>query len=158
LTNYTLFIKNGAGTKIWEVEYEITCEPKFTPYQVAFVNRYGVADYITLFKRSQETANFTGASYQKAVYQDGFTTTDEGKYQAYNVNSRNQWSLNTGWVGEDYADVIEDVLMSESVAMLLGSTWVDVVPQRGSVAYQTGLNDKVINYSLNLSLSHDERS
>ena len=158
LTNYTLFIKNSGGTKIWEVEYEITCEPKFTPYQVAFVNRYGVADYITLFKRSQETANFTGASYQKAVYQDGFTTTDEGKYQAYNVNSRNQWSLNTGWVGEDYADVIEDVLMSESVAMLLGSTWIDVVPQRGSVAYQTGLNDKVINYSLNLSLSHDERS
>ena len=66
--------------------------------------------------------------------------------------------MNTGWVGEDYADVIEDVLMSESVAMLLGNTWIDVVPQRGSVAYQTGLNDKVINYSLNLSLSHDERS
>ena len=158
LTNYTLFIKDSGGNKLWEVEYEITCEPKYTPYQVAFVNRYGVADYITLFKHSQETANFTGASYQKAVYQDGFTTTDEGKYQAYNVNSRNGWALNTGWVGEDYADVIEDVLMSESVAMLLGNTWIDVVPQRGSIAYQTGLNDKVINYSLNLSLSHDERS
>ena len=158
LTNYTLFIKNSGGTKIWEVEYEITCEPKFTPYQVAFVNRYGVADYITLFKKSQETADFTGASYQKAIYQDGFTTSTEGKFQAYNVNSRNGWALNTGWVGEDYADVIEDILMSESVAMLLGSTWIDVVPQRGSVAYKTGLNDKVINYSLNLSLAHDERS
>jgi hypothetical protein len=158
LTNYTLFIKNTAGTKILEVEYEITCEAKYTPYQLAFVNRYGVADYITLFKRSTESATFAGASYQKAIYQDGFTTTTEGKYQSYNVNSRNRWSLNTGWVSEDFNLALEDLMMSESVAMLIGGVWVDVTPERGGFEYKTGLNDRVLNYTINLTLSHDERS
>jgi hypothetical protein len=86
--------------------------PKYTPYQVSFVNRYGVADFITFFKVSTEQGNFTNEQYKRSIYQDGFTTPSlqVGQYQDFNVNSRNSITMNTGWVDENYDDVIEDIL------------------------------------------------
>ena len=159
-TNYTLSIKNASGTKLWEQAYEITCEPKYTPYQIAFVNRYGASDYITMFKRSAEQGNFTNEQYNRSIYVDGFTTPNlqEAKYQDFNINSRNAWTLNTGWVEEAYADVIEDILMSERVAILMDGTWVAASPQRGSVNYQKEVNEKNINYTMTFDIAFDQRN
>lgn len=140
--------------------YKIVCEPKYTPYQIAFVNRYGVADFITFFKRSDERGTFTQDSYQKSIYNDGFTTPslEVGKYNSFNVNSRNSLTLNTGFVEQDYDETIKDILMSEYVAVLDGSTWVSVVPDRGSIEYQKHVNQKLINYTLTFTYAFDERS
>jgi hypothetical protein len=140
--------------------YKLVCEPKYTPYQIAFINRYGVADFITFFKRSDERGTFTQDSYQKSIYNDGFTTPslEVGKYNSFNVNSRNSLTLNTGFVEEDYDETIKDILMSEYVAVLDGSTWVSVVPDRGSIEYQKHVNQKLINYTLTFTYAFDERS
>ena len=159
-TNYKLSIKTNSLDKLWEQEYEITCEPKYTPYQVAFVNKYGVNDYITFFKRSDEVGNFNSEKYQRSIYVDGFTTPNlqEAKYQDFNINSKNSIRLNTGWVDEEYDDVFEDLLMSERVAMLMDGTWVAVSPQKGSIDYQKAINRKMINYSLNFDIAFDQRN
>ena len=140
--------------------YKIICEPKYTPYQIAFINRYGVADFITFFKRSDERGNFTQESYQKSIYNDGFTTPslEIGKYNSFNVNSRNSLTLNTGFVDQDYDETIKDILMSEYVAVLDGSNWVSVVPDRGTIEYQKHVNQKLINYTLTFTYAFDERS
>jgi hypothetical protein len=159
-TYYDVYFHETDGTLITTVRYNLICEPKYTPYQIAFINRYGVADFITFFKRSQEQGNFTQDSYQKSIYNDGFTTPslEVGKYQSYNVNSRNNLTLNTGFVDEDYDEVIKDILTSEYVAVLDNGTWVSVVPQRGSVEYQKHINQKLINYTLTFDYGFDERS
>ena len=140
--------------------YKVVCEPKYTPYQIAFINRYGVADFITFFKRSDERGTFTQDSYQKSIYNDGFTTPslEVGKYNSFNVNSRNSLTLNTGFVDQDYDETIKDILMSEYVAVLDGSNWVSVVPDRGSIEYQKHVNQKLINYTLTFTYGFDERS
>jgi len=145
---------------ITSVRYYVICEPKYTPYQIAFINRFGVADFITFFKRSDERGNFTQDSYQKSIYNDGFTTPslEVGKYQSYNVNSRNSLTLNTGYVDQDYDQTIKDILMSEYVAVYVNSNWVSVVPQRGSVEYQKHVNQKLINYTMTFDFGFDERS
>jgi len=159
-TYYDVYFHETDGTLITTVRYNLICEPKYTPYQIAFINRYGVADFITFFKRSQEQGNFTQDSYQKSIYNDGFTTPslEVGKYQSYNVNSRNNLTLNTGFVDEDYDEVIKDILTSEYVAVLDSGSWVSVVPQRGSVEYQKHINQKLINYTLTFDYGFDERS
>jgi len=157
---YDVILKDTGGDSIASVRYYLVCEPKYTPYQIAFINRYGVADFITFFKRSDERGTFTNDSYQKSIYNDGFTTPslEVGKYQSYNVNSRNSLTLNTGFVDEDYDETIKDILMSEYVAVLDGSTWVSVVPDRGSIEYQKHINQKLINYTLTFTYGFDERS
>jgi hypothetical protein len=157
---YDVILKDTGGDPIATVRYYLICEPKYTPYQIAFINRFGVADFITFFKRSDERGTFTQDSYQKSIYNDGFTTPslEVGKYQSYNVNSRNSLTLNTGFVDEDYDETIKDILMSEYVAVLDGSTWVSVVPDRGNIEYQKHINQKLINYTLTFTYGFDERS
>ena len=155
-----LLNNNDSPSEIGRVRYYIICEPKYTPYQIAFINRFGVADFITFFKRSDERGNFTQDSYQKSIYNDGFTTPSlqVGKYNSFNVNSRNSLTLNTGFVDQDYDDTIKDILMSEYVAVLDGSQWVSVVPDRGTIEYQKHVNQKLINYTLTFTYAFDERS
>jgi hypothetical protein len=157
---YDVILKNAAKTTLATVRYYVLCEAKYTPVQVAFINRFGVADFITFFKRSDERGNFTQDSYQKSIYNDGFTTPslEVGKYQSYNVNSRNTLSLNTGFVDQDYDETIEDILMSEYVAVYTNSNWVSVVPNRGSIEYQKSVNTQLINYTMSFDFGFDERS
>jgi hypothetical protein len=157
---YDVILKNTGDETIASVRYYLVCEPKYTPYQIAFINRFGVADFITFFKRSDERGTFTQDSYQKSIYNDGFTTPslEVGKYNSFNVNSRNSLTLNTGFVDQDYDETIKDILMSEYVAVLDGSNWVSVVPDRGSIEYQKHVNQKLINYTLTFTYAFDERS
>lgn len=157
---YDVILKDTGGSEIARVRYTLVCEPKYTPYQVSFVNRYGVADFITFFKVSTEQGSFTNDQFKRSIYNDGFTSPSlqVGQYQDFNVNSRNSITMNTGWVDEDYADVIEDILMSESVAILMDGSWVAANPQRGSVDYQKEVNKKVINYTMTFDVAFNERS
>jgi hypothetical protein len=157
---YDVILKNASNTTIGTVRYYVQCEAKYTPVQVAFINRFGVADFITFFKRSDERGNFTQDSYQKSIYNDGFTTPslEVGKYQSFNVNSRNTLTLNTGFVDQNYDETIEDILMSEYVAVYTNSNWVSVVPNRGSIEYQKQVNTKLINYTMSFDFGFDERS
>jgi hypothetical protein len=157
---YDVILKNSEGDTIDSVRYYLICEPKYTPYQIAFINRYGVADFITFFKRSDERGTFTQDTYQKSIYNDGFTSPSLqiGKYNSFNVNSRNSLTLNTGFVDQDYDETIKDILMSEYVAVLDNGSWVSVSPERGGVEYQKHVNQGLINYTLNFTYAFDERS
>jgi hypothetical protein len=157
---YDVILKDSGGDTITSVRYYLICEPKYDPVQVAFINRFGVADFITFFKRSDERGNFTQDSYQKSIYNDGFTTPslEIGKYQSFNVNSRNTLTLNTGFVDQDYDETIEDILMSEYVAVYTNSNWVSAVPNRGTIEYQKSVNTKLINYTMSFDFGFDERS
>ena len=157
---YDVILKDSGGDTITSVRYYLVCEPKYDPVQVAFINRFGVADFITFFKRSDTRGNFTQDSYQKSIYNDGFTTPslEVGKYTSYNVNSRNTLSLNTGFVDQDYDETIEDILMSEYVAVYTNSNWVSAVPNRGTIEYQKSINTKLINYTMSFDFAFDERS
>jgi hypothetical protein len=157
---YDVILKNAGNTTLATVRYYVQCEVKYTPVQVAFINRFGVADFITFFKRSDERGNFTQDSYQKSIYNDGFTTPslEVGKYQSFNVNSRNTLTLNTGFVDQNYDETIEDILMSEYVAVYTNSNWVSVVPNRGSIEYQKSINTQLINYTMSFDFGFDERS
>jgi hypothetical protein len=157
---YDVILNNSAGGVISTIRYYVLCESKYTPVQLAFINRFGVADFITFFKRSDERGTFKQDSYQKSIYNDGFTTPslEVGKYTSYNVNSRNTLSLNTGFVDQNYDETIEDILMSQYVAVYTNSNWVSVVPNRGSIEYQKSINTQLINYTMSFDFGFDERS
>lgn len=139
--------------------YEVICEPKYTPYLVQFVNKYGMSDYISFFKKSTEQGNFTEDQYQKSIYADAYTDVNyaTGKYQSFNINSRNTLTLNTGFVDESYGAIMEEILMSEKVAILEDGKWVNIVPNRGSIDYQKSINDKTINYTMSFTYAFDQR-
>jgi hypothetical protein len=141
------------------VNFEVICEPKYDPYLVQFVNKFGMSDYITFFKKSTERGEFTQDQYQKSIYADAFTDVNytNGKYQSFNINSRNTITLNTGFVDESYGEIVEEILMSEKVAVYEDGQWVAIVPNRGSVDYLKSINDKTINYTMSFTYAFDQR-
>jgi hypothetical protein len=157
---YDVILKDTGGDPIASVRYYLVCEDKYTPYQVAFVNRYGVMDYLTFFKRTDETGSFTNESYMRSIYADGFTVPSLGnaQYQDFNINSRNTMTMNTGFVDEAYNDVMEDLMMSEYVGIKIGNSWIAAFPDRGSIDYVKEVNERLINYQVSFRLAFNERT
>ena len=108
---------------------------------------------------SKVFTDFTQDEYQKSIYADAYTDVNytTGKYQSFNINSRNTLTLNTGFVDESYGDVMEEILMSEKVAVYEDGQWVAIVPNRGSIDYQKSINDKTINYTMSFTYAFDQR-
>ena len=154
---YDLRLKDKDGTILDTRRFYPTCEAKYTPSVMQFVNKNGVWESVTFFKRSEEEVNASGEQYRKSIgssSSSGFTySTSNPLYQRYNVNGRKRFTLNTGWVGEDYKDIMEQMMISERV--MLDDVPVNVSTQ--SLTLQKSVNDKTINYTIQVEEAFDIR-
>ena len=112
-----------------------------------------------VFEGLRKQGTFTQDQYQKSIYADAYTDVNynNGKYQSFNINSRNTLTFNTGFVEESYGEVVEEILMSEKVAIYEDGQWVAVIPNRGSIDDQKSINDKTINYTMSFTYAFDQR-
>ena len=185
---YDVVLRDSQGGELQRIRFQLLCEEKYQPIQVAWVNRYGVMDMMTFFKVSTEQGAFTNESYQRSIYADGFTApaVDKGEFVDYNINSRNTINLNSGFVDEEYKNLIQDILMSEYCAILItkeiaathwndiailwqqwaaywnngniaDSYWIAANPNRGSVEYFKEVNQRLINYAMSFTFAFNER-
>ena len=137
---------------------DIICEPKYTPVQVAFTNKEGVIDALTFFKRSNRSGAFTNESYMPQIAPDAVTAIDLTKpqFKQFLVNSTETLTLNTGWVEEEYDEVVRQLLLSERVIIYDNGTKIAANPQRGGVTYQKEVNEKTINYTLSFDIAYNK--
>ena len=120
---------------------EQLCEPKYTPLVCTFINRYGAWQYLTFFKANTSSIETTSKDFQ--LLPDSINYNElQGQKRAFNQQGKKKISCNTGWVDEDYFDLIQDLLLSEVV--LLNEEPVMVTSK--SADYKTHLKDKNINY------------
>ena len=154
---YTIAILDDGQAELYRITVEKVCEPKYTLNTVSYINRYGVWDYIHFFKRSNDEANVESEQYRRAIGSSsasGFSyDTTEELYKRYNVNGKVTTTLNTGWVVEEYREAIKDLMMSERV--MLNGNPVNVVTS--SATLQKAINDKTINYTIQVEEAFDIR-
>ena len=156
INSYTLELYNSVEA-IDLITVEKVCEPKYTINTIEFVNRYGAWQHLHFFKASQDNFEVTSEQYRRSLgtsSASGFTyDTTDAMYKRYNTNGKKRTTLNTGFVEEDYKEVIKDLMMSERV-MLNGSP-INVVTN--SVVLQKSVNDKTINYTIEVEEAFDTR-
>ena len=135
--------------KVFELKAEEICEAKYTPIICTFINRFGGWQYLTFFK-----ANKTGidTEYKKfdlmpssVNYNVNLPVT-----KTFNQQGKQKVTCNTGWVDENYFDLIQDLLLSQTI--LLDNRPVIVKSQ--STDYKTYLRDKNINYSIDFEYAY----
>ena len=131
------------------------CEPKYTPYKVTFVNKHGAYEDIYFFKKAVESMSVSDEKYKVNTINTASVTypTYKGQENRYNVDSRKSISLNTGFVGEEYNEAIEELLLSENVWVRWENKTLPILPKTKSLTYKTGLNDKTINYTVNFEFA-----
>ena len=158
-----------------ERQFYPTCEVKYTPIQLAYISKYGTWNYATFFKRSVETIDVTNDMYRRITgnVQNGAYTygLHNPMYKKYNTNGKRRLTINSGFVAEEFKEVMEQILLSEYVLVVAdstvtkdGSTYT-YTANNGAVAANVStnsltkkkkVNDKLIEYTLDLEYAFDE--
>ena len=158
-----------------ERQFYPTCEVKYTPIQLAYISKYGTWNYATFFKRSVETIDVTNDMYRRITgnVQNGAYTygLHNPMYKKYNTNGKRRLTINSGFVAEEFKEVMEQILLSEYVLVVADSSVVkDGITytytannnavaanvSTNSLTKKTKVNDKLIEYTLDLEYAFDE--
>ena len=158
-----------------ERKFYPTCEIKYEPIQLAYISKYGTWNYATFFKRSEETIDVTSQQYrtitgnvQNGAYRYGL---HNPMYKKYNTNGKRRLTINSGFVAEEFKEVMEQILLSEYVLVVAdstvtkdGSTYtytanngtIAANVSTNSLVKKKSVNDKLIDYTLDLEYAFDE--
>ena len=134
------------------------CEPKFTPYKITFVNKYGAFQDLYMFKKSVETLDIRSDLFKRNTIANSTAayTINEGQRERYNVNGNSSLKINTGFVKEDMNQTIEELFLSENAWIRYENKTLPILPKTKSLEYKTILNDKLINYTVDFNFAFDK--
>lgn len=125
------------------------CEPKFDPVVCQFINRYGGWQFLTFFKAQTNNINTQGTTFRllpSAVNYD----TSKAQTKSFNINGTQNIRLNTGWVNQNYSELIQDLLLSETI--LLDGKPIEIITNGSDI--KTSLRDRNINYEVEFQYAY----
>jgi hypothetical protein len=155
----TVTITSGVGGSTTVVTLNKVCEPKYTPLNVIFYNKYGALQNLWFFKRSDTTLTVQGDSYKRNIIDFTSTPTyniSKHQIKSFNVNGIEQIRLNTGFLPENFNTIIDQLLLSEAVWIDNGTNVLPVRPITDSITHKTSVNDKLISYALEFEYAYDK--
>lgn len=135
------------------------CEPKFTPYKVTFVNKYGAYQDLYFFKKSTESFNVTDETYKRNTVTANSTVNYpvyKGQKERYNTNATKTISLNTGFINEDSNSAIEELFLSDNVWIRYDSQTLPIIPKTKALTFKTSLNDRLANYTVDFDFAFNK--
>ena len=149
-------------------------ECKFPVHKITFVNRWGAMQDLFFFKKSTESLDTRSENFNASIFEarnvvlsppsSGTECREEITYNTYsttahanktfNSNATESISLNTGFVNELMNPYFEELMVSEYIWLTdSNNTIYPVSLKDSSFTYKTGLNDRLINYTMNFEKS-----
>ncbi len=158
----------------------ITLDPieecKYEVFKITFLNRWGALQDIFFFKKSTETLDTRSEQFNRSIFKardvsleppesgddcdetityNSYSTTAHAK-KVFNANGVESISLNSGFVSELTNVYFEELMVSEYIWLTDSDSVIyPVTLKDSSFAYKTGLNDKLINYTMNFEKAFD---
>lgn len=129
---------------------------RFDPIKVVFINRYGMPQELWFFGKTIESSSFTSDKYKSSnITAGGVYSKYEHQYKKFDAKGKKAYIINTGFVSEDYNSSIDELLMSEQAWMHIDGTVRPINVTTSDVSFRTSLNDKVVQYSLEVEQAND---
>lgn len=145
----------------------------FETIRLAFLNRLGAYDYYNFTKRSVRTtemvkspikqnygvnsihgSSFSGLLFDDTSYVQG---TYDGGTRVHNVNATETIEANTDFITEEEAEILKELFTSVDVYMQTGTNFEPVVINETEYIKQTTVNDKLIQYIIQVEKGHNTR-
>lgn len=149
-------------------------ECKYPVHKITFVNRWGAMQDLFFFKKSTESLETRSENFNRSIFEarnvvlsppeegtncdesityNTYSTTAHAK-KTFNSNATESISLNTGFVNELMNPYFEELMVSEYVWLTDSTNRIYPVNlKESSFTYKTGLNDRLINYTMNFEKS-----
>ena len=155
-----VYVSSDSGTEVIKI---ITLEEcKYTPIKVTFVNKFGAIQDLIFFKKSTDSTVVKGEEFKSAVFNQSSITYKTYQHQRtqFMVQGNDSISMNTGFINEDYNQVIEELMLSEQVwATFITDTQElvrPIVPKTKSLTFKTTLNDNLVDYAIDFDIANDK--
>ena len=172
LDNALITYDSGSTTTITLEQVE---ECKYPVNKITFVNRWGALQDLFFFKKSTESLEATRETFNRSIFEaravqldppeepeqpcqesltfNTYSTTAHAK-KSFNANATESIVLNTGFVNELMNPYFEELMVSEYVWLTDSSANIFPVNlKESSFAKKTGLNDRLINYTMSFDKS-----
>lgn len=133
-----------------KVETEEICEPLYPVQTMWFVNKLGGWNYFNFFKTSYNSIDVKNSNYnlmQKNVDYDY----RKGQTKTFNVNGNQSIKVNTGWVTEDYYELVEEMMLSDTILL---NPETPVTIKTSTMQKKTYITEKNINYTLEFDFAN----
>ena len=144
-----------SGNYTWTIER--VCSAKYSPIQMRFINKNGVPQDQYFFLKSVENVNTRSETFKRNIftYSSSNYDTKSHQTQTFNKTGKKRFTLNTDYLAEAYNAVIEDIMLSEYVWIYFSSKWHPVIVATSTLLKKTSLNDKLIQYTLEVEDAND---
>jgi len=149
----TIYVDSSQGVTKLTVQSESEC--KFTPYKVTFINKYGTLQDIWFFKRTNETLTTKSEKFKRNIISSASYNISNHQDKTLTKNGKEKLTLNTGYYPEAYNDVFKEMQLSEDCWIEIDSKTLPIQVTSSSLAYKTQLNDKIINYTIEVEFAYD---
>jgi len=149
----TILVDSSTGVTKLTVTSESEC--KFTPYKITFINKYGTLQDIWFFKRTNETLTTKTEKFKKNIISGASYSISNHQDKTLTKNGKEKLTLNTGYYPEAYNEVFKEMQLSEDCWIEIESKTLPIQVTSSSFAYKTQLNDKIINYTIEIEFAFD---
>ena len=142
---------NNQVTRVKVVTVE---ECKYEPLQLSFVNKFGAIQDVWFFKKSIESLKTNSEDFNRVdLSTTGIYNTLNHTKKVFNVTSNKSIKLNTGYVDESYNSIMQELMQSEYVWIKQDNEVLPVNVDKNSLTFKTSVNDKLVDYSIDLDYS-----
>lgn len=139
---YKVEVLDIANAVVWTGYFYPQNESKYTVLCCDFINKFGAWQRTWFYKASRQNMEFTQEEYKGL----------DGLFKPFNTNGKESVTVNTGWVDEEYNDIVLKQLMFSEKILLDGQP---VKVKSKTVNLQKHINDRTINYAMEFDYSYD---
>lgn len=149
----TIYVDTDDG--VLKLTVENISECRFQPYKLTFINKFGALQDIWFFKRTNEVLNTSKEEFKRNIAIDGSYNISKHQNKVLTKNGTEKLTLNTGYYPETYNEVFKQMQLSEDCWIEINSQTLPVNVSNSSLTYKTNLNDKLINYTIEIDFAFD---
>jgi len=151
LTGVDTISIDGEICKIITIE-----ECKYKPYKLTFVNKFGALQDLYFFKKSELSITTNKKEYNSNIVSQGDYSISSHRNKILNKNGNESLKLSSGFYSEEYNEIFRQFLLSENVWIEIDNKTLPINIKSSSLTFKTSLNDKLIEYSIEVDYAFDK--
>lgn len=130
-------------------------ECRYTPIDIFYQNKEGALASFTFFKKTTESLDITDEMFES---DRGQPNLGNHQFVKYNIQGKQKFTTNTGFISEEQNEVIKQMLFSERVWKYENYILVPLNITSKSLEYKTRANDRLINYTISFEYAFNEKN
>jgi len=149
-----IYVEDANGVNVIDVNLVGECLQ--TPYKLTFINKFGALQDLWFFKKSNTSLTTKDEKYKSNIVTNGSYSISSHVQTILNKQGNEKITLNSGFYPESNNEVFRQLLLSDKVWIEINSQTLPVNIASSSLQFKTQLNDKLINYTIDVDYAFDK--